>query len=83
MSNSRAGSTTARTSYIVCPFFHSHGEKNIRCEGLIDGVLDTHVFDTVEKMRDQERIFCMARWKCCEYASGILKAKYPEEDDNP
>lgn len=81
MSKTRAGSSTARTADIVCPFFRSHSERCIRCEGIIDGVLDTHVFETVEKMLDQERIFCMDRWKNCEYASGILKTKYEEDDD--
>lgn len=80
MNKVRQTSSTSRTAYIVCPFFRSHGDRCIKCEGIIPGVMDTHVFDTVESKRAQERIYCEDKWKYCEYASAILTEKYADEE---
>lgn len=73
-------STTAGTSFIICPFFSAHENKAIYCEGIIDGTRNGLFFETEEEKRFHKHTYCENKCKCCEIYASIRHWKWPEED---
>lgn len=60
-----------------CPFFISSGKKSVTCEGLTDDCTICLAFTTEEARNLHRKIFCDARYECCELYK-VLEEKYQE-----
>lgn len=73
-------SATQGTRDIICPFFRCHSEREIRCEGVMDGTSTAIVFRRPKKKAFFKRTYCEGRCKACEIY-GMLMEKYNDGDD--
>lgn len=64
---------------IQCPFFRRHSVVEIRCEGIIEESRTCVLFDRREDKTQHQRIYCEARWECCEIARMLMEAKYTDD----
>lgn len=71
-------SSTARTSYITCPYFVAHGKTEIMCEGIIDGCRSSLKFEKAEGKEFHLRTYCECQYKRCEQYLSITHFKWPE-----
>ncbi len=62
-----------------CPFFQFAGRKSVGCEGITDDCFVRLVFNSESKKKEQQKIFCNARYKNCEIYR-MLMNKYEEDD---
>lgn len=63
---------------IKCPFFRSHTNVEILCEGVTDDSTIRMLFRNRKGRERQEQIFCAGRYENCEIYRAIMKAKYDE-----
>jgi len=71
--------TNEASSSILCPFRRSHTGKTLCCEGPIDGCTVTLTFTDPAQRVLHQKIFCRARYQCCEIFRMVMEAKYEEE----
>lgn len=70
-----------------CPFFCAHGDGFIRCEGDVPDTKCRIEFTDGRGRVDraakelQYREFCCKRWRNCEHAEGVRRAKYEDTGD--
>ena len=73
-------SETAGTGAITCPFFLAHSAHEIHCEAFVDDARTITRFRQACDKARQLRIFCSARYTCCELYRALMRDKYGEED---
>ena len=72
--------TDRGASLIMCPFFHGHDGKRIRCEGFIDGIDVIQKCDNSETRKLYERTFCENHHhKYCWLYRNLMEEKYEED----
>lgn len=79
MSESRRTTSTTGTVYILCPFFKSHGSREIICEAEIEGCVCGIRFDTGEKKEWFKQCYCEKEYKRCEHYLSVMHWKWEEE----
>lgn len=60
-----------------CPYFCSNDNREIRCEGIMDGCITVLRFDSQRKRKLHRSVFCDAKYKNCEIFR-MLEDKYEE-----
>ena len=71
--------TNEGSSAILCPFRRSHSNQTLCCEGPTDDCTVTLNFNDAGKRILHQKIFCSARYQCCEIYRMVMEAKYEEE----
>ena len=79
MSKKRKTSATNGTIYVLCPFFRTHGTKEIICEGLFDGCTCGMKFATNEKKEFHKQNYCEKHYERCEYYLSAMHWRWPDE----
>lgn len=67
------------TRDIICPFFRLHGQKQIRCEGIMDGTATAIVFRSAERKKFFVRTYCEKNCQACEIYRMLMREKYNDE----
>ena len=79
MSNFTRPSSTAGTGDIRCPYFVAHNDREIVCEGLIDGCRSCMRFRKPGCKTFHQQTYCENQYKRCEMFLAIQHFKWPEE----
>ena len=79
MSENRRPSSTAGTGDIRCPFFVAHDDREIVCEGLIDGCRSCMRFRESAGKKFHQGNYCEGDFRRCEMYISIRHWKWPEE----
>lgn len=79
MSENRRTTSTGGTSWIICPFFRSHGNREIICEGLFSGCTCGMKFENNEDKEFHKTTYCENGFKRCEYYLSVMHWRWPEE----
>lgn len=72
----------ASTREVKCPFFESHSEKEICCEGIMEGCRHVMVFEDRNTKRFFSRVYCKDQYGKCEYYRMLMQEKYEEEQSS-
>ena len=75
----RRPSSTAGCDKICCPYFKAHGEREIVCDGLIDGTKTSIGFKAERERAMHEGIYCENHWGKCEIAISIRHWRWTDE----
>lgn len=81
-SNQEARPKTSATSHsreIVCPFFRSHSNVEIRCEAVDDRCRTCLLYERTDDKMQHQRIYCEDRYMCCEVARMLIREVYSED----
>ena len=67
-------------TYILCPYFKAHSEREILCEShMPDCKSVLFRFDSAEKKKNQQHIFCEGCYKKCEHYRSVKHFKWEDE----
>jgi hypothetical protein len=79
VSESRRPSSTAGSGDIRCPFFVAHSDREIVCEGMLDGCRSCLRFMNPKDKRFHQETYCEQGFRRCEMYISIRHWKWPEE----
>ena len=65
---------------ILCPFFRSHNQMAINCEGYQDDVICSMRYHTAAAKSMQQTIYCEKNYMYCEHYNALMMLKYDEEE---
>ena len=71
--------STQGTADVVCPFYSSHSNKSITCEGCFDKSRMTLRFDMAEDKKAHFVLFCCRDYQQCEMYCMVMRRKYSDE----
>lgn len=72
-------STTSGTGAIGCPYFVAHGNRDIMCEGIIEGSRTVTKFRSAEEKTFHQETFCEKCWKKCEIYASVKHFRWDDE----
>lgn len=72
-------SGTRGTRDVVCPFFRLHGDREIRCEGIMEDTVTALLFRSPQTKRFFLRTYCAGRCKACEIYRMLMDNKYTDD----
>ena len=75
----RRTSSTVGCDKICCPYFIAHGEREIVCEGMIEGTKGSTIFRAGRDKAMHEQIYCEDHWGKCEIALSVKHWRWEDE----
>ena len=66
--------------YILCPFFHAHGDRTILCEGNIPDTRSEVKFKNKVEKNQHQTIFCEGCYNKCEHYLSVIHFQWKEEE---
>lgn len=67
------GKTARDTAKIRCPFFRTHNNQSIGCEGIYEGCSLQINFAGLRGREWHEQVYCCGRFEACELYRAIME----------
>ena len=69
------------SKYILCPFFIAHSDREILCEPHVpDSKNVVMKFESENKKRQQQRIFCEGCYERCEHYISVKHFRWEDDE---